>query len=164
MAVSTGVSRAFLDSILEVSFFRSILNGTVDHFGEGSCQIRIAVKPEHRQFLGAAHGGIVGALADDACAWACASVAGELVTASYAINLVAPAMGDVLIARGQLLKAGRHMIVGRADVYSVRDHEEKLVAVYQATLARIERRSPGQADLDRGLAKGFDGDSFEGCR
>lgn len=144
MTTRTGISRALLDSALKVSFFRSVLNGTVDEFGDGRCQISIAVKAVHRQHIGAVHGGIVGALADDACGWACASVAGSLVTASYAINLIAPAMGDVLIARGQLLKAGRRVIVGRADVYSVQNEEEKLVAVYQATLATVEHRSAGQ--------------------
>ena len=138
MSRPTGISRAYLDSILEVSFFRSILGGSIDQFGEGRCQISMAVKPEHRQFLGAVHGGIVGTLADDACGWACASVAGKLVTASYTINLLAPAMGDVLIARGVLLKAGRRIIVGRADVYSSGDGEEKLVATYQATLASVD--------------------------
>lgn len=156
MTARTGISRAFLDSILEVSFFRSVLNGAVDQFGEGRCQISMVVEPAHRQFLGAVHGGIVGALADDACGWACASVAGELVTASYAINLVAPAMGDVLIARGQLLKAGRRMIVGRADVYSVQNGEEKLVAVYQATLAPVEHRNADRPDMKSRRLGDFD--------
>lgn len=149
MTAHTGVSRANLDAILEVSFFRSVLNGAVNQFGHGRCQISIVVKPEHRQFLGAVHGGIVGALADDACGWACASTVGELVTASYSINLVAPAMGDVLIARGELLKAGRRMVVGRADVFSVQDGEEKLAAIYQATLSPVEGRRQAKATETR---------------
>jgi len=138
-----GISRALLESILEGSFFCAVLDGAVDQFGEGRCQVSMAVKPQHRQFLGAAHGGIVGALADDACAWACASVVGELVTASYTINLLAPAMGDRLIAKGELVKAGRRIIVGRAEVFSVELGEEKLAAVYQATLSSVRASGGG---------------------
>jgi uncharacterized protein (TIGR00369 family) len=135
---NSGISRAFLDRILEVSFFKTVLDGTVDEFGGGRCQISMVVRPEHRQFLRATHGGIVGALADDACAWACASVAGELVTASYTINLLAAALGDTLIARGRLLKAGRRIVVGRADVFSVQGDKEKQVATLQATLSPVK--------------------------
>jgi uncharacterized protein (TIGR00369 family) len=135
---SQRITREFLDRILEVSFFRTVLNGTVDQFGEGQCQLSFRVRPEMRQFLGAVHGGIVGALADDACAWACASVAGELVTASYSINLISAATGDILRATGSLLKAGRRIVVGRAEVLSVDGTNEKLVAVLQSTLSRIE--------------------------
>ena len=132
-----GITREFLDSILKVSFFKTILAGEVTQFGEGRCELSVIVKPEHRQFLGAAHGGIIGALADDSCAWACASAAGELVTASYTINLLAPAMGERLVARGSVIKAGRRVVVGRSDVFSVQDGQEKLVAVFQATMSTV---------------------------
>jgi uncharacterized protein (TIGR00369 family) len=132
-----GITREFLDSILKVSFFKTILSGEVTQFGGGRSELSVIVKPEHRQFLGAAHGGIIGALADDSCAWACASVAGELVTASYTINLLAPAMGERLVARGSVIKAGRRVVVGRSEVFSVQDGQEKLVAVFQATMSTV---------------------------
>lgn len=135
IASDTGISREFLDSILKLSFFRTVLAGEVTQFGGGSCELTVQVKPEHRQFLGAVHGGIIGALADDACAWACASVAGKLVTASYSINLLTAAMGESVRARGRLIKAGRRIIVGRSEVYSANGVDEKLVALFQATMA-----------------------------
>jgi uncharacterized protein (TIGR00369 family) len=131
------VSRQRLDDIIAVSFFKTVLGGEIREFGAGRCELFMPVKPEFRQFLGAVHGGIVGALADDACAWACASVAGGLVTVSYTINLLAAASGDGLIARGQLVKAGRRIIVGRADVLSVTGRAETLVAMFQATMSPV---------------------------
>lgn len=132
-----GITRQFLDSIIEVSFLRTVLGGEVSQFGDGKCEIVVNVKPEHRQFLKAVHGGIIGALADDSCAWACASVAGELVTASYAINFLAAATGDRLIARGQLIKAGRRIAVGKSEVFSVAGDEMKLVAAFQGTMSIV---------------------------
>jgi len=132
------LTREILDIINGTSLFRNVLNGEVRHLGAGQCELYVALKPEHRQFLGSAHGGIVGALADDACAWACASMTGSLVTASYTINFLAPASGDALVARGQLVKAGRRVIVGKAEVYDIDGTTERLVSIYQATLAPTE--------------------------
>jgi uncharacterized protein (TIGR00369 family) len=136
----TGIDRRQLDSIIETSFFRSILKGEVTQFGEGRCELRVAVAQTHRQFLGAVHGGIIGALADDSCAWACASEAGELVTATYTLNLLATAMGSELIARGRLIKAGRRLCVGIAEVFSVKSTKKSLVAVFQGTMSVINDR------------------------
>jgi uncharacterized protein (TIGR00369 family) len=131
----TGISRDRLDQIIATSLFKTTLGGEVRKFGSGMCELYVPLKQEHRQFLGVAHGGIVGALGDDACAWACASVCGELVTATYTINFLAGASGQALVARGQLVKHGRRIAVGRAEVLSIAAAEEVLVAVFQGTMA-----------------------------
>lgn len=131
------VGRQRLEDIIAASFFKTVLGGEIREFGAGRCELFMPVKPGFRQFLGSVHGGIVGALADDACAWACASVAGELVTASYTINLLAAASGDGLIARGELVKAGRRIIVGRAEVLSLSGGRETLAALFQATMSPV---------------------------
>ncbi|MDB5696804.1 MAG: hypothetical protein JWN21_2347 [Sphingomonas bacterium] len=56
------------------------------------------MRPEVTQHHGFAHGAIVGLMADKACTWAAASVAGDVVTGSYTINFVAPAHGERLRA------------------------------------------------------------------
>jgi uncharacterized protein (TIGR00369 family) len=113
--IQEGVSRAWLESAIAGSFFRAVLDGELLAWS-GHCALRIVPRPAHRQHLGAVHGGIVGALADDACAWACASVAGNLVTASYTLNLLGPAIGEMLVAEGSVVKTGRRLVVVRADV------------------------------------------------
>jgi uncharacterized protein (TIGR00369 family) len=132
-----GVSRAEIEEIIAVSFFRSVLGGEVAAYGDGQCELRAPIPAALRQFRGDVHGGIVGALADDACAWACASVAGKLVTASYTINFTGRASGAELVARGQVLKTGRRLVVGQSTVYSIEDGREAPVAVLQATLALV---------------------------
>ena len=124
----------------ERSLFRSVLGGEITEFGSGVCRLRAYPGPDVRQFLGAVHGGILGAIADDAAAWACASVAGELVTASYSVELLAPAMGPVLVAEGEASKLGRTLCVGRSSVFSVDGDSRVLVALFQGTFAR----NPGQ--------------------
>jgi acyl-coenzyme A thioesterase PaaI-like protein len=45
------------------------------------------------------------------------------------------ASGEALVARGQLVKHGRRIVVGRAEVFSIAASEEALVAVFQGTMA-----------------------------
>lgn len=102
---------------------------------EGTSELLLILRPEMTQHHGFAHGAIVGLMADNACAWAAASVAGDVVTGSYLINFLAPATGTALRAKGTVLKAGKKQVIVRADVWS--ESEEgapKLVAVAQATI------------------------------
>lgn len=133
-----GISRERLEQVIVNSFFVTQLHGAIGAYGDGVCELLFTPRAHHRQHLGAVHGGIIGALADDACAWACCSVAGNLVTATYTLNFLAPAVGAGIVTQGRMLKHGRRMAIGRADVWSIADDEERtLVAVLQATHALL---------------------------
>lgn len=102
---------------------------------EGESELTLAMRSELTQHHGFAHGAIVGLMADNACAWAAASAAGDVVTGSYTINFLAPATGAMLRAMGTVVKAGRKQVIVRADVWSETEGEEpKRVAVAQATV------------------------------
>jgi uncharacterized protein (TIGR00369 family) len=64
----------------------------------------------------------------------------ECLTAEYKINLVAPALGDRLIARAEVVKAGKSLVVATAKVYVESMGQEKLCAIMQQTLAVIPAR------------------------
>jgi len=85
---------------------------------EGESELLLALRPEMTQHHGFAHGAIVGLMADNACAWAGASVAGDVVTGGYTIDFLRPAKGERLRARGQVIKAGKRQVVVRADVWA----------------------------------------------
>ncbi len=105
---------------------------------EGESELTLAVRPEHTQHHGFAHGAIVGLMADNACAWAAASVAGDVVTGGYTINFLAPATGTVLRAKGQVVRAGKRQVVVKAEVWSESDGAvPKLAAVAQATVMPV---------------------------
>jgi uncharacterized protein (TIGR00369 family) len=105
---------------------------------EGESELTLAIRPEMTQHHGFTHGAIVGLMADNACAWAAASVAGDVVTGSYTINFLAPATGTVLRAKGTVLRAGKRQVIVRADVWSENESgETKLVAAAQATVMAV---------------------------
>jgi uncharacterized protein (TIGR00369 family) len=80
-------------------------------------------------------------IADTACGYAAFSLMPadcSLVTVEYKINILAPAQGD-LVARGDVVKAGRTLTIARAEVYA---QGSKHVATMQQTLMML----PGTPD------------------
>lgn len=108
------------------------------HVWEGESELALEMRDELTQHHGFAHGAIVGLMADNACAWAAASAAGDVVTGSYTINFLAPAVGERLRAKGSVVRAGRSQVIVRADVFTESEGTApKLVAVAQATVIPV---------------------------
>lgn len=63
----------------------------------------------------------------------------EVVTAELKINLLAPAQGDHLIAKGRVIKPGRRLVVVASDIYAMTGTEETLIAVLQGTMVPVAR-------------------------
>ena len=101
----------------------------------GESELLLELRPEMTQHHGFAHGAIIGLMADNACAWAGASVAGDVVTGGYTINFLRPAQGERLRAKGQVIKPGKRQVIVRADVWAEsKDAEPVHVATAQATI------------------------------
>jgi uncharacterized protein (TIGR00369 family) len=112
----------------------------------GEAELLLALRPEMTQHHGFAHGAIVGLMADNACAWAGASVLGDVVTGSYTINFLSPARGTHLRSRATVLKAGKRQAVVRAEVWAESAGTEPvLAAVAQATIIPTGLPSPPPA-------------------
>jgi acyl-coenzyme A thioesterase PaaI-like protein len=69
----------------------------------------------------------------------------SVLTVEYKINLVAPADGDLLIARGRVLRSGRTLKICAADVFVVKGKQEILCATSLSTIMAL----PGQSDISR---------------
>jgi uncharacterized protein (TIGR00369 family) len=102
---------------------------------QGEAELLLALRPEMTQHHGFAHGAIVGLMADNACAWAGASVLGDVVTGNYTINFLSPARGSHLRSKGTVMKAGKRQAVVRAEVWAESDGSDPvLAAIAQATI------------------------------
>ena len=103
----------------------------------GYTEIHLPHKPEVTQQHGFIHGGVVGMIADSAAGYAAMTVVpanASVLTVEYKMNLVAPADGEKLIARGKVVRPGRTLIVTQAEVFAVKDGQEKLCALMQQTI------------------------------
>jgi uncharacterized protein (TIGR00369 family) len=105
----------------------------------GESELVVELTPQLTQHHGFAHGAVVGAAADNACAWAAASVAGDVLTSSYTIHLVASAKGERLRAKGFVLGSGRRQATVRADVFAETGSESRLVATALASISKAGR-------------------------
>ena len=110
----------------------------------GQAEYRLRYRPDIGQQNGFFHGGVVGGLAEavmGAAAATLVAVGVNVVGAEYKVNFLSPAQGEVLIARGQVLKPGRTLIVCRADVFVADDKgEERLVSIAQGSMAPVGER------------------------
>lgn len=109
----------------------------------GYTEIHLPHRPEITQQHGFIHGGVVGMIADSAAGYAANTLTAEeasVLTVEYKINLIAPADGDRLVARGEVVKAGRTLIITRADVYAIKAEQWTLCAVMQQTIMAMHGR------------------------
>ncbi|AJP56129.1 thioesterase [Pandoraea vervacti] len=107
------------------------------HLADGFCEISLPFSDKVNQQLGYFHGGVIGAIADSAGGYAGytrISPEQELVTAEYKLNILAPGKGDTLVGRGQVVKAGRTLIVATAELFAVDHGQWTLCALMQQTL------------------------------
>ena len=109
----------------------------------GFCEIQLPFKDELCQQHGFFHGGVIGTIADSAGGYAGFSLMREdfsVLTVEYKLNLVAPADGDRLTARGRVIKPGRTLVVSRADVTVRKNNRETLCATLLQTLITMHDR------------------------
>ena len=130
----------FRERSVRASPFTSLLGIELLRCWGGESELLLPIRPELQQHHGTVHGGVLGVLVDNACGWAAASVAGPLVTAHYAVHLLAPARGERLRAIGRLIRAGQRSAVAAADVFAESQGQpQKLVATGMASFAVIEK-------------------------
>lgn len=103
----------------------------------GRCELHLPFGPHLTQQNGFFHGGAVAALADVAGGYAAMSLVPpgvDVLTAEFKINLLAPAVGDTLVASGRVVKGGRTLSVVHVDVYGVTDGHRRICATMLATM------------------------------
>jgi uncharacterized protein (TIGR00369 family) len=106
----------------------------------GHVEIELPYREDLTQQKGYVHGGIVGMIADSACGYAAYTLmpaTSSLVTVEYKINLLSPAVGERLIARGEVIKPGRTLSVTRAEVYASQGAKLVQIAAMQQTLMTL---------------------------
>lgn len=117
--------------------FMRTLGARLTMIDDGRCEIRLPHDAGLTQQHGLFHGGVVATLADNAGGIAAYSLMEgdrQPLTIEFKINLLAPAKGEELIARGEVLRAGRSLSHTRADVFSIENGAELLVATALVTI------------------------------
>ena len=114
-----------------------LFNVAIDHQAPGHLHLSMPIVPAVVQQYQVVHGGMVAMLADSASGLAGVSLlpaADGVLTIEFKINMLAPGRGQRMIARGEVIKFGRTVIVAKADVYCVDNGVETHSAIMINTL------------------------------
>ena len=117
----------------------ALIGASLTRVAPGSVEIALPFRDDLTQQKGFVHGGIIGMIADTACGYAAFSLMPadcSLVTVEYKLNILTPAT-SALIARGEVVKAGRTLTIARGEVYA---QDGKHVATMQQTLMMLAGR------------------------
>src|SRR5947207_15335604 len=96
------------------------IGARLEDVSSGRVSIRLPFRADLAQQNGFLHAGALATVADSACGYAALSVmppGSDVLSIEFKINMLSPAKGDV-VARGEVIRAGRTVVVCRADVYT----------------------------------------------
>ncbi len=124
--------------------FMEFIGAKLVEVSPGYCEIHLPYKEALSQQHGYFHGGVIGTIADNSGGYAAYTLMpadSSVLTVEYKLNLLAPGNGELLIARGQVVKPGRTLTVCRSEVVVMKNGVEKLCAIAVITLMQLVGKS-----------------------
>lgn len=115
--------------------FLTLLGAELESVEPGSVSISCLRRPELTQQQGFLHGGVVTAIADVTCGYTALTVipeGSEVLTVEFKINLLRPVVGEKILAKGSVVKAGKSLVITEAEVLDA--ESKKTVAKMLATM------------------------------
>ncbi len=136
--------RALVERMLTGQPFMALLGVRLGSVAAGRVELRLPYRRELTQHDGFFHGGVIATLADNAggaAAYTTLSPGMGGLTVEIKVNLLAPGVGQELVARGEVVRAGKRLVICRSDVFAVRDGKESHCATCLMTLIVAETPS-----------------------
>ncbi|QYD72436.1 PaaI family thioesterase [Paraburkholderia edwinii] len=131
--------------------FSTLLGTELMYVGANELTLCLPIRDELRQQHGFVHGGVISYLVDNALTFAGALALGpRVITGEYKINYLRPAVTGILMARAEVVYAGRHQATCQCSVFVTDGDRERLVAVAQGTINRIGDGSENHRGDERG--------------
>lgn len=101
------------------------------------CEIRLPYRADLCQQHGFLHAGVVTTIVDSAAGYAGFSLMPantSVLSVEFKINLLAPAKGELLVGIGEVIKAGKNLVICRGDGYVLEHGKVTHCATMQQTL------------------------------
>jgi uncharacterized protein (TIGR00369 family) len=123
----------------------ALLGAQMTEVRPGMTEIVLPFREELTQQHGFVHAGIITTIVDSACGYAALSLMPPgvgVLTIEFKVNLLNPAAGIRFVARGQVVKPGRTVMVCTGEVVAERaDGNQQTVALMQATMMVVRDRA-----------------------
>ena len=123
--------------------FMHTLGAHLTRVAPGEVEIELPVRDALVQQHGFVHAGALATVADSACGYAALSLmppGAAVLSVEFKINLLAPAAGDRMLARGRVIRAGRTVTVCWGEVTACEGTNERLVATMVGTMMTVRDR------------------------
>jgi len=135
------------ESRVRASFGKQRLMRTIGAVLEDVAPARVSIRLPFRDDLtqqhGFLHAGTIASVADSAAGYAALTLMpadAAVLSIEFKLNMLAPAKGESIVARAEVIRPGRTIMVCRADVYARAGNVEKLVAAFQGTMMVVTGR------------------------
>ena len=125
--------------LLKQNFMHHI-NFSLYQIEAGYTMGELKLLPIHTQQDGFTHGGVIATVADIVAGFAAYTLVGEnehVVTGELKISYFSKGEGNVLRAKGRVIKAGKRVNFCEAEVYIVNGDEVKLIAKASTSMITI---------------------------
>ena len=123
--------------------FMSTLGARLGRVAPGEVDIELPVRDALTQQHGYVHAGALASVLDSAAGYAAFSLmppGAAVLSIEFKINMLEPARGSSIVARGRVVRAGRTISVCRADALALDEGRETLVATLTGTMMCVEGR------------------------
>jgi uncharacterized protein (TIGR00369 family) len=105
---------------------------------DGACETTLVPSECHMQQHGFVHAGVLATVADHTSGCAARSAVGldeDVLTIEFKMNYLRPAIADCLRCRAIVLRGGKNIVVTEAEVFAIKDAQEKLICKGTFSLA-----------------------------
>ena len=133
--ISERVTRSF-----ESQSMMKTLGARIHKIEKGKVVIEAPLLPSTLQQQGYVHAGLTFSIGDSAAGFSALTLLPEdqeVMTAEIKINLLAPADGELLRAKGRVVKHGKRLVVVTSEIHAFKDGKKKLIAIMQGTMIPV---------------------------
>ena len=123
--------------------FMATIGARLAHVAPGEVDIELDVRDDLVQQHGFLHAGVLASAADSACGYAALSLmppGAAVLSIEFKVNLLAPAAGQRIVARGRVIRAGKTITACWGDVIAYDGEREKVVATLVGTMMTVRDR------------------------
>ncbi len=118
-----------IESVAKTPYYQ-LLGINLTLLGKGKAELEVQIEQQHTNPMGLVHGGVIMSIADAAMGNAIRSTGVIGVTADCSVSFPGAArLGEKVIARGNVVKAGKNLIFAQATVFA----QDRLLGHCKAT-------------------------------
>src|SRR5690606_24025071 len=132
---------------VRASFNRSpmltMFGASIEAIAQGYLEVKLPKQAYMTRKAGMFNGGIMASLVDVAAGYAATTAQLQdcyFVTVELKVNYLNPAIGEYLMAKADVIKAGSSISVVRVDIFAHQEQKETLVATSLVTMMQLKNK------------------------